>query len=80
MSIRFTTYKVRASYQYMYALSYREIKLIRFICSYCIFIYNKYAILLCFLLITKTLYLSQKFRINCFVIFYNTIFATDEYI
>ena len=52
------------SYQYISDLSYPEIHLLRFILSYCAFIYKKYVILLCFvinhhksLLITK--YLNQ---------------------
>ena len=59
-SIRFTISKVTGSYHCMSALSYHEIHLMRFICSYCTLIYNKYVILLCFIIIHhKTLLISQ---------------------
>ena len=59
-SIRFRTYKVMVSYQYMCALSDHAIHLIIFICSYCTFIYNKYFILLCFIInIHKILLITQ---------------------
>ena len=48
------------TYQYMSALSYCEIQLIRFICSYCTLIYKEYVILL--FIITnnsETLLISQ---------------------
>ena len=48
------------SYQYMSALSYYNIHLIRFMFSYCIIIYNKYAILSCFIINHhKSLNISQ---------------------
>ena len=47
-------------YQYMSALGYRDILLLRFICSYFTFIYNKYVTLRCFVIIHhKTLFISQ---------------------
>ena len=60
MYITFTTSKVTARYKYIYTLSYLEIQLIRFICSYCIFIYKKYVILLCLIINHhKTIIISQ---------------------
>ena len=77
-SIRFTSSKVMMSYQYMSALCYREIHMIRFIFRYFIFIYNEYVNLLCFLLIITKLYLSHKFRINLFMILCNIIFRCRQ--
>ena len=48
MSIKFTTYKVTVSCQYMSVPSCYDIHMISFICSFCTFIYNKYVILLSF--------------------------------
>ena len=77
MSIRFTTYKVMAIYQYVSSSCYYQIHPLRFIICCCTLIHKKYVILLCFvfiinhnktllisqIIITK-LFLSHKFRIN----------------
>ena len=81
MSIRFTISKVMVSYQYMSALSYRKIHLIRFICSRYTFIYIKYFILLLFIFSSsQNSTCHKKNWINCFVIFCNTFFDAVKYI
>ena len=72
--IKFTTYKVTVSYQYMSSVCYREIHLLRFMCSCCNLIYNECINLLCLVINHHTTLLIKKFRINLFVIFCNTIF------
>ena len=73
-SICFTTYKFTLSYPYMSSLSYCEILLIRFICIYCTLSTKNTSFYYALLLIITELCLSQKIRINCFVIFCNIIF------
>ena len=59
-SIWFTTYIVTVSHRYMSALCYHKIHMMRYICSSCISIDNKYVILLCFVVNHhKTLLISQ---------------------
>ena len=64
----------------MTALSYREIHLIRFICSYCTSSTTNKSIYYVWLIIITILCSSHKFRFTCYVIFCNTIFTTDKYI
>ena len=48
---------------------------LRFICSHCIFIYDKYVILLCFVINHHKDPLISNFCINLFVIFCNKMFC-----
>ena len=90
-SIRFTIHIVMVSYQYKSSLCYRDVDLLRFISCYFTLIYNKYAILLCFIgnhhknllisqIIIAKICLSCRFRINSFVTFSNNFFLADNYI
>ena len=67
-----------ASYQYMSALSYHEIHLIRFICRYCIFIYKNMSFYYVLLIIITKLYLSHKFLIKWFVILCKIMFCCRQ--
>ena len=62
----------------MSALSYREIQLLMFICSYFTFIYNEYVILLCFIIIHhKSQPISQILnQLICDILQHNVLLQT----
>ena len=71
--IRFTIYKTTMSYQYMSALWYCKIHLLRFISCYCTLIYTEYDILLCFVMNQhkNLLKLKIKNQLLCFILQHN---------
>ena len=75
MSIRFLINKVTENYQYMSALSYRDIQLLIWICLYCIIIFKHTSYYYVSLLITTNIYLSEIFWIKFFCYIFNIIFC-----
>ena len=69
-SFLFTISLVPVSYQYMFAWSYRNKDLLRFISRYCAFIYNEYVILSCFIINHhKTILITQiSSRFICYIL------------
>ena len=68
-SINFTISKITVSYQYIFALCYREINLLRFISCYCTFINKKDVYLLGFICISSqnSTYITKSFHKTLFI-------------
>ena len=80
-SILFTISKVTVSYQYMCSSFYCKIHLQRFISGFCTLIYNKYLVLLCFVINhhKKSAYSKNSELISLWY-FVTQLFAAVEYI